>query len=240
MTINFAICEDEFPLADYMKSLVYTWTDEKNVSSDVKIFENAEQFKNQLNKNAATFDVLLLDIMMDGQNGMDLAAELRQKGHSMVIIFVTATPDYMNRGYDVSAFHYLLKPIDEPKFYATLERAYTKLSLPEEVLMVSADGRDYRIPFSEIICIEALRNSILIETTNGRYEVRQNISKTEPLLGKGFFRCQRSFIIHLAFVKHISKTNVQMDGGKIISISRGIYETLYKAFIAYFKGVERW
>jgi DNA-binding LytR/AlgR family response regulator len=236
MKIKIAICDDEYELTQYIKNLVNKWADEKNLKIEADMFDSAENFKMALTDDKK-FDILLLDIQMGGQNGVELAKELRENDNNLIIIFITALSDYMNAGYDVSALHYLIKPIDENKFFEILDKAYKNIKNErKKFLIISSDNKDYSISFEDIMYIEAFKNYAYIVTADGnQYEIKQNLSQIEKELDDSFFRCQRSYIIMLKHIKYISKTDVLLNSGKKISLSRKIYKNLYSAFVSYFK-----
>ena len=235
MEIKIAVCDDKAEQAQYIKFIAGKWAEKNRVRIRADMFESAENLKFEMAENKK-YDILLLDIGMDGQNGVDLARELRFSGYKTVIIFITAVADYISEGYDVSALHYLVKPIKEDKFYEVLDKAYKSLTESKKFLIINSNGRDYRISFDDIIYIEAVRNYVTVKTTSAEYEVRQNIGKIEQELDNSFFKCQRSYIVMLKHIKYISKTEVLLNNGERISLSRNIYKDLYKAFISYFKG----
>jgi DNA-binding LytR/AlgR family response regulator len=236
ININIAVCDDEQRLTEYIKMLVSKWADENNIKINIEMFDSAENFKSARSENK-DFDILLLDIQMNGQNGVELAKELRKYDNNLIIIFITALPDYMNAGYDVSALHYLIKPIDEAKFFEILDKAYKNITGGiKKFLIINSDNKDYSILFDDIVYIEALRNYTNIVTVDdSQYETKQPISNIEKELDESFFRCQRSYIIMLKHIKYISKTDVLLNNGKKISLSRNIYKDLYGAFVNYFK-----
>ena len=110
--LKIAICDDEQPIRDYLKKLTQACTD-----ADVYVFPDGET----LLSDQTDYDVILLDISLDQEhgtdtfNGMDVARKIRERSDA-IIIFVTALKEYVFEGYDVGAFHYLLKPIDEQTF----------------------------------------------------------------------------------------------------------------------------
>lgn len=61
------------------------------------------------------YDILLLDVEMKAISGMELARRIRRENDSVQIVFITGYPDYISEGYDVSALHYLMKPISAGK-----------------------------------------------------------------------------------------------------------------------------
>ena len=129
---KIAICDDEQPIREYLKSL----TEKCIPDSQVRLFGSGEA----LLRDQTSFDVILLDVSLRGEdgnqtlNGMETARKIRETSNAM-IIFVTAFKEYVFEGYDVGAFHYLLKPVDEHKFAEVMQRAmwpvsYTHLTLP--------------------------------------------------------------------------------------------------------------
>ena len=237
MEIKIAVVDDRAEQAQYIKFTAEKWAEENRVKIHAVMFESAENLKLELSELPENnkFDILLLDIEMDGQNGVELARELRCSGDNTPIIFITAVADYMAEGYDVSALHYLVKPIKEDKFFETLNKAYKNITETKKFLFINSNGKDYRILFDDIIYIESARNSVIIKTLNAEYETRQNISRIEAELDNSFFRCQRSYIVMLKHIKYIAKTEVLLNSGESIPLSRNIYKDLYSAFINYFK-----
>ncbi|MCL1794654.1 MAG: LytTR family DNA-binding domain-containing protein [Oscillospiraceae bacterium] len=235
MEIKIAVCEDKEEQSQYIKFIAGRWAEENRLQIQAEMFGSAENLKLEI-AGGKKYDILLLDIEMGGQSGVELARELRLSGDNAAIIFITALADHISEGYDVSALHYLLKPIKEDKFYEVLTKAYKNMTESKRFLIVNSNGKDHRISFDDIIYIEALRNLVAVKTIDNRYEVRQNIGKIEQELDNSFFRCQRSYIVMLKHIKYISKTEVLLDSGETISLGRNIYKELYKAFINYFKG----
>ena len=204
MKIKIAICDDEQRQAEYIRTLVGKWADENTINITVDMFESAEKFKNAWkNGERRVFDILLLDIQMNGQNGIELAKEIRQSDEKSIIIFITGFPDYMPEGYDVSALHYLMKPIKEDKFYEVLDKAYKSLAQENKTLSITIDGVLHLLPLMEIRYIEAQNHYVIIKTLSQEYKAKMNLSEIEKSLDNSFFRCQRSFIVNLRFIYKI-------------------------------------
>ncbi|GHU35623.1 DNA-binding response regulator [Clostridia bacterium] len=237
MEIKIAVCDDEAEQASYIKFVAVEWAEQNNIQTQIDMFDSAENFKSAWDEGKK-FDILLLDIQMGGQNGVELAKDLRKSDENLIIVFITALPDFIADGYDVSALHYLMKPVKEDKLFAILDKAYKILTQSKKYLIVNSDGKDYRILFDDILYIEAVKHNVIIAAADGsEYEVRRNISDIESELDNSFFRCQRSYIVMIKHIQYISKSDVLLDNGKTISLSRNIYKDLYRAFIRYFKGI---
>ncbi len=233
--ISITICDDERAQIDYLSALVRKWADVR--SHDVRIteFESAEGFLFSYEEDK-TADILLLDIQMKGLDGVALARRIRQDNDAVQIVFITGYPDYMAQGYDVSALHYLMKTVKEDKLFEVLDKAVSKLKKEQKLLLVdSADGT-IRIPQNDILFVEAFAHSVAIQTKNTVVETRISISEIEKLLDGSFIRCHRSYIVGLRHIGRITKTDVILDDGKAVPLSRRLYNDVNRAFIDYYKG----
>jgi DNA-binding LytR/AlgR family response regulator len=197
------------------------------------MFESAEKFKSAWNEDKK-YDILLLDIQMSGQSGMDLAREIRQSDTKVMIIFITGFSDYMSDGYDVSALHYLMKPIKEDKLFEVLDKAVKNLTHTEKSIVLTIDNQTYRVPLSEIRYIEAQDHYVIVRTVSQEYKAKMSLSEIEKSLDSSFFRCQRSFIVNLKAVRKVTRTAVVLDDMKEIPISRNLYEAVNQAIIKLF------
>jgi len=228
MEIKTAVCDDEHRQAEYIKMLADKWAEDNNIKIKIDMFGSAENFKAAWKKDK-NFDILLLDIEMGGQNGVELAKEIRESDTKLIIIFITGFPDFISEGYDVSALHYLMKPIKEEKFFEVLEKAFKNLTQTKKFLSLTVDGVLYRLPLSEIRYIEAQDHYVIIRTINQEYKTKMNLSDIEKSLDNGFFRCQRSFAVNLKFVYKITRTFIVLDDMVEIPLSRNLYEAANQA-----------
>jgi len=233
MEIKIAICDDEHQQAKYIKMLVSKWADDNNIEITIDMFESAENFKSAWSENKA-FDILLLDIEMGGQNGVDLAKDLRKTDEKSVIIFITGFVDYMSEGYDVSALHYLMKPIKEDKFFEVLDKALLGLRKTSRIIIFPKTGGDVKIKADDIIYAEVLSHTVMLYLADGRNdEFIMRISDMEKLLGDGFFKCHRSYIVGMKYIRRVTKTAMIFDDGREIPLSRNLYDDANQMFIKY-------
>ena len=235
MRIDIAICDDERRQAEYIKSLVSLWAGDNDLDVRTEIYGSAESFASA-RAGGKKFDILLLDIQMGGQSGMELAREIRRTDAKLVIIFITGFADYMPEGYDVSALHYLVKPIDEKKFVAVLDKAVKSLETNNKSLALAIGGETHYVPLSEIRYIEAQGHYVIIQAVSREYRQKMNLTQIVELLDNRFFRCQRSFIVNLSFVYKISRTFITLDNKTEVPISRNLYEAANRAVIKFFPG----
>ncbi|CEP80451.1 two-component response regulator VirR-like [[Clostridium] sordellii] len=108
--IKIGICEDEKEIQDLIETYLHSILKSINIDYEIKKYNLGEEL---LESNLKEIDILLLDIQMGQINGMDTARKIREVDNKMEIIFITSLIDYVQEGYEVRAYRYLLKPIEE-------------------------------------------------------------------------------------------------------------------------------
>ena len=136
MLCRIAIIDDSSVDTSYIASLVNTWAELSDTSVQVTTFFSAEAFLFTYAENRI-FDILLLDIEMDGMNGIELAQKLRREGADIQLVFITGYPDFISKGYDVAALHYLMKPVLQEKLAQVLDRAVENLMKTRRSIVLS-------------------------------------------------------------------------------------------------------
>ncbi|WP_406243089.1 LytR/AlgR family response regulator transcription factor [Tissierella carlieri] len=234
--INIAICDDEKIHVELLKKYVHNWAKKNNIKLGIEFFHSAEAFDFSWSMDKR-YHILLLDIQMPGINGIELAKRIRKSDNLLNIIFITAIPDFIGEGYDVSAINYLIKPIEEKKLYECLDKAVQKISKKEKTILIDVEGETIRIKQEDIIYIEAFSHTVDINTVSEKYATRKNIGIIENELEQNtFVRCHRSYIVGLKHIKRIGKTDIELDNGDVIPVSRRLYTNTNMAFIKYFRG----
>ncbi len=228
MKINIAICDDDNNQIEFTKTLVKAWAKNNNIRADIKTYNSAESFL--FNAENETFDIALLDIEMGKINGVQLAYKIRKQDELVQIIFITGYDDYISEGYEVSALQYLIKPINKEKFFITLDRAIEKLKRNDKKLFCKTNNGNINIPLFEIKYIEVNKNYITVFAKE-EHVIKMTLSNIEKELDTSFFKIGRSFIINLAFIKKVLKTEVVLIDDSIIPLPRGMYEKLNRAII---------
>ncbi|MBQ8524295.1 MAG: response regulator transcription factor [Clostridia bacterium] len=229
MFLNIAICDDDSAVSEYLEHEVSAWADRAGNAWKISSFPSAEAFLFDYSENKSV-DVLLLDIEMPGMNGMELARHLRDAKAALQIIFITGYSDYIFEGYDVSALHYLMKPVSRDKLWSVLDRAAALLERSEKKIILEGSGTSSLVPISEIRYIEVIGNYVTVYADR-QYTVKATLASIESQLDEAFFRAGRSYIINLDRVRRAAKKEVTLTTGELVPLARGVYEKLMNAII---------
>lgn len=231
--MNIAICDDDLLQLEYICSLVNKWSSNANEQNKISLFKSAEELL--FNYTPGCFDILLLDIQMDGENGISLAKRIRNFNDDAAIIFITAVSDYVYDGYDVGAVQYLLKPVNENKLFECLNISRKKAPDKKKIILESEQGSN-AVAVDDIIFIEAFSHKTKIVMNDSELFINESIGNIEKRLDKHFYKCHRSYIVNIKHISSIKKYDAFMDNDMSIPVSRRIYNDFNNAFIAFYRG----
>lgn len=229
MLHKFAICDDNETHARQIKTLTSQWAEGAAIPVQLHHFPSAEAFLFAY-ETERDFDLLLLDVEMGGMDGVSMARLLRRENEAVEILFISGYADYIADGYEVSALHYLTKPVDREKLFAALDRAAQKWRRAEPQLRLELPGEIVRLPLDQIRYLDVLHNYVTVHA--GRdYTVKRPLGELEKQLDERFFRIGRSCILNLAYVRRVSRQTVELTDGVCLPLPRGQYEKLNRAII---------
>lgn len=235
MAYRIAICDDSEVDAAFVQGILNGWASSRQADIQSEVFPSAERFLFRYAGDKA-WDILLLDIEMGAMDGVTLAKKVRRDNEAAQIVFITGFSDYIAEGYEVSALHYLMKPVREDKLFTVLDRAAAALQKTERFVLLPVGGEMLRLPVGQIQYVEAFSHSVAIVAGTDTIQVKMPISEVEKLLGEGFVRCHRSYLAGLKYIARLSRTEVILDSGKALPLSRSAAALVHQAFISYYTG----
>lgn len=207
--------------------------EEMKVPCFLRQFNSGEE----LLQSEEDFDIVFLDIMMDGLDGMKTAKRIRKKASCRLLVFISASRDYVFDAYDVEAFWYLVKPVEREKLKQVLKKAVLKTEAASpDFILVNKGRQKQKIFLRDILYFEIMGRLIDIHKTGGISDYYGKIGiLEEELREKGFFRCHKSYLVHLKYVKGYNRQEAVLDNGEKIPVSKRRYEEFCKALLSYMK-----
>lgn len=232
--MKVAICDDERENCSRLRSLIK----KQKYDCEVKCFYTGRQFW----EARESFDILILDIQMEGMSGIEVARALRVRQENTILIFVTALREYVPEAFDVAAFHYLLKPVPTEKFCRVFESAFREAQKREagngEKLFFQTRGRSFTVQKQEILYVESKKRKVDIHTLKECFTVYATMRHMEEHLGQDFYRCHRGYLVNMAYVKEYATDIIRLKTGDTVYMSRERYAEFTKVYQEYLKGRE--
>ena len=220
---EICICDDDYNVTIELERIIEKWAKELSISYFIKIYHNAEALLFEIPCTRKD-RVYFLDILMTGLNGIELARQIRNFDSTADIIFLSSSTEYALESYEVKAFNYLLKPLNEEKILLTLKDIYRKKDRkPLKSLQVKENGITKLIPHNSICYIESRRNKLFIFLhTNEHIETYCTMNEMEALLSHepSFIRVHRSFLINMYHIREFSTNKIRLQNLYYVPISK--------------------
>ncbi|MBR5648913.1 LytR/AlgR family response regulator transcription factor [Pseudobutyrivibrio sp.] len=222
---KIAICDDsEFVRAETEKMLV-KFSVQRDFDFKVKQFESGESFLEECND----FDLLFLDYQFEnkGENGIEIARKIRESNKDITIIFLSGYERVVFESFEVDAFRFLVKPLEEEKLFATMLDYINKIK-EDSTIAVKCYGLKQFIKEDNIIYIEGDGKNCIIHLANKKepIECSETLAKVETLVSKKkFCRTHKSFLINMNYVDSYSHAEVSLQNNEKVLISRLKYKT---------------
>ena len=229
--IKIVIVDDEEIIREQIKKLI-----EKRFSDCmIDTYATGEA----LLRSGKCYDIIFLDIQMDGINGIDTAKELRQKFENFVLIFITGIKEHVFDAFEVSAFHYLLKPLEEKKILTVYERAVSEVRKQrrrkEEPIFIKTRNRNITLEQRNVLYIESRAKKVEIHTNTEVVEAYGAIGELQKQLGDSFYRCHRGYLVNMAFVSEYKNDSIILNNGEVVILAKEKYSDFVKTYMRYLK-----
>ena len=230
---RLAVCEDDGPARARVEALCGEILTEWDAQYSVEAFSSAEALLERFRGNLEAFDLLILDIQLEGMTGMELARTLRELGSEVSILFLTGRADYALEGYDVHPVHFLLKPVEREALAGALRLDWARNHRPRAVVLRSG-GRTISLPTAEIRYIESINRSVVVHLVSGEQTFSLTMTQVERLTpADQFARCHNSFLVNLSHVAEVGRAGVLLRTGEQLPVGRRYFQSFQTAFIRY-------
>ena len=232
--LQLAFCDDDLSELQTIQTLLDRYRVARNQEIRHTAFQNAWDLLAEVERGTR-YDVLLLDVLMPGQNGIEVAGELRQYDNNVKIIFLTSSPEFAVQSYAVGAYFYQLKPIWEESFYriidAALEACHKEQS---DSLILRCKTGITRVALNQLEYCEVIRRSLLLHKTDGTVlEAAGSMDSLCESLAehRNFLRIHRSYLVNLEHIQTIMPKTLVMSSRAELPIPRGRYNDIKDAYL---------
>ncbi len=233
--MRIAICEDDREHADILEGMIQRWAEAEGMEAQIVYYESAEEFMFRW-KDDIPYELVFLDIEMGKMNGMELARYIRKHDMAVPIVFTTGFGEYAVKGYEVRAFRYLKKPLQEKEVFATLKKVVREISeARRDAVIVPTEEGSLRVFKEDIYYVEVDNHYIIMHTRQGDLRYKEKLRNIEPMFPEaGFCKCHRSYIVNLRHVGLLTRDKVEIDNGDILPVSKARWNALNECYLAYY------
>lgn len=220
--IQIAICDDDGSQRVHLREILVPWLELQGLPFLLSDFSRGEELYTAYQKSR--FDLIFLDIEMPGMSGMETAKALRTIDQHGKIIFLTAYPDYVFQGYEVQAFHYILKPYDANKLLTVAKRAFLELEkdacdfflLPNGSGSMRLDLRNTLYFYSDKRQIIAVQSEESVDLSRkSRISFYGKLDDLEEKLPDYFCRIHQRYLINLLQVQRTEDSDLWINDQKL-------------------------
>lgn len=231
--INIVICDNNAPFLNTLKQYFNKYKSEHKIKIKLTLFNNGEDL---INNYCFAFNIIFLDILIPGMDGITVAKKIRKSDSRVVIIFLTSTLKYSLMGYSVRAANYVMKPVSYKKFKIELDKAISYCNeIDQQFIAIKNATGIYKIYVNEISFIETCNHRTLIHTKKKDITCFHNMKKLEKdLQDFGFIRCHSSYIVNISYIESIEKLLITLISSEQIPISQQKRKQVMKTIAVYY------
>jgi len=234
LQFSLCICDDDEISANILAIILETYFENRHLSYEKSIYNNGATLLDDFKEGYVNPDILIMDIYLQHENGIDICRKLRKHGYTGTIVFMTSSTEHAIEGYDVDARAYLLKPYDPDKIHQTFDRLLSNVSM--SMYTIKIYSQIIRIPIYEIMYIESSNTKCIIHCTeNIDYTVYKKLSDVESELNDShFLRCHQSYLVNMA---HIVEANgcFILSNGASVPIRKRDAKQIKELYVEYIK-----
>jgi Response regulator of the LytR/AlgR family len=214
MKLRVAVVEDEAEQTELLKKYLRTYAENHEIDLAVETFSDGIGITAPY---IPRYDLIILDIQMKYQDGFKTAQIIRGIDSQVVIMFVTNMIQYALKGYEVSAFNFLLKPVDYTAFSKELDRIVQRIQVNcSHTIILKNETSLIQTDLSSILYAEKQGRKCDVYTTKGTFQVSATMSRLEDTLNDPrFFRIHSGFLVNVYKIEKITKDSVLINGSAL-------------------------
>lgn len=237
--LRIALCDDEAGQRQATGRLLSGYMAQHHLAARVREFASGRELLNAV-EETGPFDLYILDIVMPEMNGIDLGLLLRQTDREGAILYLTSSLDFALESYQVRAFYYLLKPVEEGRLFGLLDEVVDTLRKKREGgVQVKSHGGTVRLFFDSILYAELMSRTVRYHLRDGGFVDSMTLTGSfreavSPLLeDPRFLLCGASFIVNLYYVKIVDKNGAVLSDGSSLGLPKAACSALRAAWSDY-------
>lgn len=226
--LHIAVCDDDKAAVQAHRDIAILCLRECGCAGKTECYTSSDNLLYDISEDHFFFDLILLDIEMPGNTGMEIAEKIKPYLPNVKIIFITSHIEYAIDAFELSVFRYVPKDALKQRLPAAIRDAVKLLKLEEgKTYTIQTNSRLERIPYRDIYYIERDGKNATIAASGGVSRVRKSLQQVYGELGTDeFIYIDRGCIVNMIHIMQIREGMAILKNGVALPISRSHLQTV--------------
>lgn len=219
--VKIAICDDEVEMASDIEERILNLQEKYSVRVEIDVFYDGSTLTEYIAKND-NYDLIYLDIEMENEDGVAAARKIRMFNKSVLIIFVTSHESFAKEVFEVSAFRFITKPINDEIFNRYFIDAINEFTAKPRYFYYQYKKVPYRIPLNDIFYFQSDKRVTYIMVKDDYKKCYLKLNHIEKKLDEmlySFIRIHQSFLVNPRYIEVYTYNSVTLTDGTVLNIS---------------------
>lgn len=219
--IKIAVCDDDLKFVGAIQEYLEQLAKEEHFELEIECFLSGNELIREYEKEVL-FDLIYLDIEMNGADGIETAKRIRQKDYHVLIVYISSHEEYLRQLFEAEPFRFLSKPVEYQAFRAVFRQAAERIFEQQSNYFHFKTGKTMvKIPCKDILYFESAGRKVIVHTIQHSYEYYNKLNEIEESLkDMRFVRIHKAYLVNIDNVEAFQYERVAMSDGTILSISQ--------------------
>lgn len=231
-----AVCDDLPSDRLHIQSLIYDFCNRENYEIHLLTFENGNDLVNYYQNQETFFDIIFLDIYMNGKTGIQAAKQIRKYDLNCKIIFITSSTTDALESFEVFPYNYITKPLSKSTFLNVFEKAIdTTQKENQKSFFIKTGSSIQKVYYKDILYIESSARTINLYTIQRKvYTFTAKLDAIQNQINDGrFLRCHKSYLVNMDCISRVENYSFKLINDQEIAIVQRNYSSIKNIYYAY-------
>lgn len=220
--LRIAVCDDDQTALSTHKEIAEKCLKQCGCIGKIEVYASGSNLLCDITEDHFYFDLILLDIEMPGNTGMEIAEKIKPYLPNVKIIFITSHIEYAIDAFELSVFRYVPKDDIAKRLPSAIEDAVRLITIEDgKAYTIQTNSRLEKIPYKEILYIERDGKYAGLVTEDGVSKVRKSLGQVcEELSAEEFIYIDRGCIVNMIHIMRVKDGMAVLKNGVSLPISR--------------------
>lgn len=219
--LDVAICDDDIQFSGELEMLLYDMEQEYGVKLAIDSYHDGISLVDAV-RDGRRYDIICLDIRMDGMDGMETARQLRSIDRVAELIYVTLHDSFMKEAFEVRPSGFIVKPLNRNEFEAVFRQVVQRIKGQDAYYRFRFMKEDYKLLIRSILYFARDLRKTHVIWEGGHYIECKKLEEIKSILDSNdgqFLRIHKSYLVNYRHIVRFSYDKVELSNGTTLTIS---------------------